>query len=100
MTPLLASKDVGVGVARVGEYTRHRPEQTRLYQFVEQYHAAFEEHLAAREREFEEYLKCGRLELRFLRGRCAGCHADRLVAFCCKRCGWLRASRPSPAPAV
>ena len=100
MTPVLAGKDAGVGAARVGEYARHRPEQTRLYQLAEQYYRAFEEHLAARERELEEYLKCGRLELRFLRVRWADCHAERLVAFGCKRRGWLRASRPLPAPAV
>ena len=51
-------------------YERHRPEQTLLYQLVEQYYPAFVAALAAegREvaayvaREFEEYLKCGRLE--------------------------------------
>jgi hypothetical protein len=33
------------------------------------------------EREFEDYLKCGRLEHGFLRVRCDGCHAEHLVAF-------------------
>ena len=49
MTPLLAAKDASAEAAR-GEYARHRPEQTRLYQLVEQYYPAFVEHLAARER--------------------------------------------------
>jgi hypothetical protein len=70
MTPLLAGKDAIAGAARAGEYARHRPEQTLLYQLVEQYYPAFVEHLSARERtlpvhvqrEFEAYLKCGRLE--------------------------------------
>ena len=47
------------------------------------------EHLAARDRtlpahvqrEFEGYLKCGRLEHGFLRVHCADCHAERLGAF-------------------
>ena len=68
-------------------YARHRPEQTLLYQLVEQHYAAF---LAAREvagrplpkyvrEEFEAYLKCGRLEHGFLRVRCESCHAEKLV---------------------
>lgn len=93
MTSLLAGKDASAGAARAGEYARHRPEQTLLYQLVEAHYPAFVAHLAARERtlpahvvrEFEDYLKCGRLEHGFLRVRCADCHAERLVAFGCKR---------------
>ena len=104
MTPLLAGKDASAGAARAGEYARHRPEQTLLYQLVEQYYPAFVAHLAARERtlpvhvqrEFEATLKCGRLEHGFLRVRCVDCHAERLVAFSCKRRGLLRASCPTP----
>ena len=36
-------------------------------------------------REFDEYLKCGLLEYGFLRLRCDTCHAERLLAFSCKR---------------
>ena len=94
MTPLLAGKDAGA--VRGGAYVRHAPEQTLLYQIVEQYYPAFVEHLAARERslpthvqrEFEDYLRCGRLEHGFLRVRCMDCHAERLVAFSCKRRGF------------
>lgn len=39
-------------------------------------------------REFEDYLKCGRLEHGFLRVRCTDCHAEKLVAFSCKRRGF------------
>ena len=39
------------------------------------------------QREFEDYLKCGRLEHGFLPVRCADCHAERLRAFSCKRPG-------------
>ena len=71
------------------EYERHRPERTLLYQLVEEYYPAFEAQWAAEgkvlpdyvRREFEDYLKCGRLEHGFLRVRCGSCHAERLVAF-------------------
>jgi len=33
-------------------------------------------------------LKCGRLEYGFLRVRCSACHAEKLVAFSCKRRGF------------
>ncbi|HAM5448884.1 TPA: hypothetical protein IB091_005001, partial [Escherichia coli] len=33
------------------------------------------------QREFEEFLQCGRLEHGFLRVRCESCHAEHLVAF-------------------
>jgi len=39
-------------------------------------------------KEFDEYLKCGRLEYGFLRLRCDTCQADRLLAFSCKRRGF------------
>lgn len=39
-------------------------------------------------KEFDEYLKCGRLEYGFLRLRCDTCHAERLLAFSCKRRGF------------
>ena len=72
-------------------YERHRPEQTLLYRIVEQYYPEFSTHLAERgialpryvQREFEDYLKCGRLEHGFLRVRCESCHAEHLVAFSC-----------------
>jgi ribosomal protein S27E len=40
------------------------------------------------QREFTEYLRCGRLEYGFLRVRCADCHAEKRVAFSCKRRGF------------
>jgi ribosomal protein S27E len=77
-------------------YAQHRPESTVLYQLVEQHYPEFRE-LRAREgrslpdyvqEEFDAYLKCGRLEEGFLRVRCEGCHAEKLVAFSCKRRGF------------
>ena len=57
--------------------TRGRREHTLVYQLVEQYYPAFVAQLAARgrtlpgyaRREFEDFLRCGRLECGFLRVR-------------------------------
>ncbi len=77
-------------------YARHRPETTLLYQLVELHYPAFREMRATAGRslpnyiedEFDAYLKCGRLEEGFLRVRCAHCHAEKLVAFSCKKRGF------------
>ena len=77
-------------------YQGHQPEQTLLYQIIEQHYPAFAAQLAAQgtvlpgyvQREFDDYLKCGRLEHGFLRVRCDSCHAEHLVAFSCKRRGF------------
>ena len=51
--------------------------------------AARERHLPDYvQREFEDYLACGRLAHGFLRVRCNDCHAERMVAFSCKRRGF------------
>ncbi len=78
-----ASPDVSAS-----RHERHR-ERTLLYQLVHEYHPAFVFQLAAQgsvlpddvQREFKDYLRCGRLEHDFLRVRCDSCHAERLVAF-------------------
>jgi ribosomal protein S27E len=83
------------------QFSRHRPEETLLYKVIEQHYPDF---LAQIEtdgrtlpqfvrREFEEYLKCGRLEHGFLRVRCTDCHAEKLVAFSCKPRGFCRSCR-------
>jgi len=77
-------------------YQRHRPEKTLLYQLVSRHYPVFRQQLAEDgrvlpdyvQREFEDYLKCGRLEHGFLRVRCETCHEERLVAFSCKRRGF------------
>ena len=51
-------------------YQRHRPEKTLLYQLVSKHYPVFRQQLAEEgrilpgyvKREFEDYLKCGRLE--------------------------------------
>src|SRR5210317_206604 len=79
-----------------GVYVRHRPETTLLYQIVREYWPEFQAELANHgktlptyvRKEFDEYLKCGRLEHGFLRVRCESCHDEKLVAFSCKRRGF------------
>jgi hypothetical protein len=85
---------VGKDASPVGgaiRYARHRPETILLYQLVNEYYPAFADQMAARDTplpayiqcEFEDYLKCGRLEHGFLRVRCESCHTEHLVAFSC-----------------
>src|SRR3990167_4497084 len=78
------------------EYARHQPEQTLLYQVIDEYYPKFLDHLSESDKslpqyvqdEFESYLKCGRLEHGFLRVQCDSCHREQLVAFSCKRRGF------------
>ena len=90
-------------------YERYRPETTLLYQLVEAHYPLFAAQLATRgtplpeyvQREFTDYLRCGRLEHGFLRVRCESCHTEHLVAFSCKRRGFCRGRRaPVAAPGV
>ncbi len=77
-------------------YVRHRPEKTLLYQIIDEYWPEFQAGLASHSKylpayvtkEFDEYLKCGRLEHGFLRVRCESCHDEKLVAFSCKKRGF------------
>jgi hypothetical protein len=95
MSPALAA-GTGERAGGTAPYQRHRPERTLLYQIVEQHYPAFVAHMAEQERplpayvqrEFEDYLRCGRLEHGFLWVRCDTCHAEHLVAFSCKRRGF------------
>ncbi len=95
MLPVPAGREASTGVGAF-VYERHRPERTLLYQLVEEYYPGLKAHLLAKgtalpgyvEQEFEDYLRCGRLEDGFLRVRCDTCHAERLVAYSCKRRGF------------
>ncbi|MEJ2419125.1 MAG: transposase zinc-binding domain-containing protein, partial [Exilibacterium sp.] len=77
-------------------YERHLPEHSLLYQLVEQHYPAFKASLEDQgrslpryiQREFDDFLQCGRLEYGFLRVRCEDCHHERLVAFSCKHRGF------------
>jgi ribosomal protein S27E len=88
-------KDV-LAIQQEQKYKRHRPETTLLYQLVERYYPEFTTNLAEQgkylpkyvEREFDEFLRCGRLEYGFLRVVCGDCKHEKLVAFSCKRHGF------------
>lgn len=95
MLPLPIGREANPGVGAF-VYERHRLERTLLYPLIEAYYPALKVPLTAQgtvlpeydQREFEDFLKCGRLEHGFLRVRCDTCHAEHLVAFSCKRRGY------------
>src|SRR5258705_7107675 len=75
-------------------YERRRPEETTLYQIVQEQLETFLAQAEAKtgaglpefvKDEFEAFLECGILAHGFLRVRCAGCAHEKLVAFSCKR---------------
>ena len=81
-------------------YERRRPEETTLYQLVQE-HAQTFAHVQAEtgaslpefvKEEFDAFLECGILAHGFLRLRCGECGHDKLVAFSCKRRGFCLAS--------
>lgn len=78
-------------------YERHRPEETVLYQLVQEHIEAFLAQVEAEtgsglpdfvKDEFDAFLECGVLAHGFLRLRCADCTHEKLVAFSCKRRGF------------
>ena len=85
-------------------YQRHQPENTTLYPIIEQNLSVLLDAIYQQEAslpgfvlaEFEDYLRCGRLEHGFVRVKCNGCRHEHLVAFSCNRRGLLRASCPPP----
>jgi len=77
-------------------YQRHKPENTPLYPIVEQHRPALRDELQHHESsvprfvlaEFQDYLRCGRLQYGFVRMKCNGCRHEHLVASSCKRRGF------------
>lgn len=82
--------------ATTHRYRRHQPELTALYPIVEQYLPTLQDTVQRSGTslpgfvvsEFQEYLRCGRLEYGFVRVKCNGCRHEHLVAFSCKRRGF------------
>ena len=77
-------------------YRRRQPEKSLLYQAIAQNIDGFI-HARAEEgrdlppyviKEFNEYLKCGRLECGFVRVRCSSCEDEFPVALSCKKRGF------------
>ena len=85
----------GSTAQQVGGYERRRPEETLLYQVIEQHWPQFLEGAEAQGglprfvvREFEEYLRCGILEHGLVQLACRGCGQELVVGFSCKRRGF------------
>jgi len=80
----------------VGEYRRRRPQETVLYQVVQENYRTYASFCEDQNRplpgfvcrEFEKYLRCGVLCEGFARLHCSACGYDRLVGFSCKRRGF------------
>src|SRR3954453_8342469 len=79
------------------QYERRRPEETTLYQVVQEHRETFLAQVQAEtgarlpefiKDEFDAFLECGILAHGFLRLRCGECGHDKLVAFSCKRRGF------------
>ncbi len=78
-------------------YARRRPEETTLYQLVQEHLETFLAQVELEtgaglpefvKEEFDAFLECGILAHGFLRLRCAECAHEKLVAFSCKRRGF------------
>ena len=78
-------------------YQRRHPEETALYQLVQEHAESFFAHVEAEtgasllefvKEEFDAFLECGILAHGFLRLRCGHCGHEKLVAFSCKRRGF------------
>ena len=78
-------------------YERRRPEETILYQLVQEHIETFFAQVETEtgsglpnfvKDEFDTFLECGILAHGFLRLRCADCTHEKLVAFSCKRRGF------------
>ena len=77
-------------VSTCASYERRRPEETVLYQLVQEHVETFFAQVEAEtgaglpdfvKAEFEAFLECGILTHDFLRVRCDACHHEKLVAF-------------------
>jgi transposase-like zinc-binding protein len=77
-------------------YARRRPEDTTLYQVVQEHLGSFLAQVEAQtgaglpqfvKDEFDAFAECGILAHGFLRLRCGECAHEKLVAFSCKRRG-------------
>jgi hypothetical protein len=97
----MATPGKASGQARAA-YVRHRPEDTLLYQIVEENYPTFHDLLEQQgrplpvyvEREFDEFLKCGRLEHGFFRVRLAS-HFPCVTSLPTSQRSWVRYCRLS-----
>jgi hypothetical protein len=90
-------------------YVRHRPELTLLYQVIEHHLPEFKAELRDQHRalprfvlrEFDDYLRCGRLEHGFVRVKCTGSRTSvpwlRALASCSSVGTARRGTTPRPS---
>ena len=99
----------GAPTAHPCHYERRRPEETILYQLVQENLETFLAQVEAErggglpefvKAEFDAFLTCGILAHGFLRLRCSECGHEKLVAFSCKRRGFCPScgARRKPPP--
>ena len=77
-------------------YARHAPERTLLYALAQAHYPDLIARITAEDRslpayvreEFEAFRRCCVLKHGFLRVVCEQCHAERLLAFSCKKRGF------------
>jgi hypothetical protein len=92
MSGISAGREGCSVAASANDYEPHRPDEARFLQIIEQHYPLFSALRAEQgrkrpayvRREFEAFLRCGRLKHGFLRMRCERCHDDKRVAFSCK----------------
>jgi len=94
--PFLPDSRTCQGSAHV-HYRRQLPEQTGLYQLVQDHVESFYAQVEAQtghclltyvKSKFNAFLDCGILANGFLRLRCEDCHHEKLVTFSCKKRGF------------
>ena len=96
MAGIPAGRDARSVADSARHYERRGPDETLLYQIIEQHYPVFSELMAEQgrelpayvRREFEDFLKRDRLEHGYLRVRCERCRDEKLVTFSCKRRGF------------
>ena len=77
-------------------YERHTPENTLVYKVISRQWSGIKRDFAAFDvsiaphvsSEFDRYLRCGILQYGFLRLKCVGCAAERVIGFSCKTRGF------------
>ena len=87
---------MGLPATKSYEYERRRPEETPLYEILRTELNTFVSEREIENRslpdyvteEFEEFLRCGLPQYGFLRLKCTGCKAEKIVAFSCKKRGF------------
>jgi len=103
-----AQLEQGPGGVATRQYVRHRPQDTVLYNIVEQHAPSFFQALGEQgaslpgfvRDEFDAYLRYGRLEYGFIRAKCQACRFEHLAAFSCKLRGFCPSCADAPMGSV